>query len=142
MAAMPSVNKCPFCNSEDRRVLENKLAYAMLSNPRLVPGHFLVIPKRHIVKPWELTQQELLAVFELVFKLQKAISRNLANGADVRQHYRPFLKQSRIKVDHVHYHVLPREFKDKLYRKVQYREAEIFEDLTDEEAERIIKLIS
>jgi len=43
---------CPFCNPQERVLLENGQAQAILSDPRKVPGHFLVMPKRHVEKPW------------------------------------------------------------------------------------------
>lgn len=39
-----------------RVVRESRLSIVMLSNPRLMPGHTLVIPKRHIEKPDEPTK--------------------------------------------------------------------------------------
>jgi len=37
-----SKENCPFCNGKERIVKENEHAYALLSNPRKVPGHTLV----------------------------------------------------------------------------------------------------
>lgn len=132
---------CPFCNIQDRVIKENKLAFIILSNPRKMPGHFLVIPKRHVEKPWELTQDEVLAISELIFFTQKRIAEKLNEGCDVRQNYRPFLKQSKLKIDHTHYHVMPREFEDKLYEKVEKHETDMFEDLSDEEHNKIAKIL-
>ncbi len=45
---------CPFCdieqNNSHRSVIDGDLISVILSNPRLMPGHALVIPKRHIEK--------------------------------------------------------------------------------------------
>lgn len=136
-----SKEKCPFCNIWQRVEKENEHALVLLSDPRKVPGHFLVIPRRHVEKPWELTKDELAGIFELIFFLQQRITEKLAEGCDVRQHYRPFLEQSKFKVDHVHYHVLPRSHEDKFYEKYEQFEKDLFEDLDPREAEEVRKIL-
>jgi len=44
-----------------------------------------------------------------------------------------FMKQSRVKVDRVHYHLLPREFGDELFAKSQVFETAIFREASGEE---------
>lgn len=141
---LESVEKinCPFCSPKDQILKENELAFVMLSNPRKVRGHFLIIPKRHVEKPWELTREELIAVFGLVGDVQKKILEKFSKGCDVRQNYRPFLKQSKLKVDHVHYHALPRDFEDRMYRAVEKFETDLFEDLPDAEYEETARLFA
>ena len=138
---MSSIAACPFCNLGERILLNNRHAFAFLSNPRKMPGHFLVTPKRHVEKPWELTSEELLAIFDLITTIQRRIVPKFAAGCDVRQNYRPFLKQGRTKVDHVHYHVMPRDFEDELYHQVEKHETPLFQDLGDKEAERMQRLL-
>lgn len=133
---------CPFCKIDDRVLKENRLARAFLSNPRKVPGHFLVTPKRHIEQPWQLTNDELLAIFELVFFIeQKLLVNKLGEGADIRQNYRPFLPQGKLKQDHVHFHVYPRYNQDYLYQVSEKFEADLFTDLDPGEIEEFAKLI-
>jgi diadenosine tetraphosphate (Ap4A) HIT family hydrolase len=43
------------------------------------------------------------------------------------------MEQGRLKVDHVHFHLLPRTFKDELYQKCQINETNVFEPLLQEE---------
>ena len=132
---------CPFCDLKQRALKENKLAFVLLSDPRKVKGHFLVIPKRHVEKPWEVAENELVAIFELIFFVQKRISRELAQGCDVRQNYRPFLKQGRLKIDHVHFHVIPRSFEDELYTSVEKYETPLFKDLSPPEYDQMAKIL-
>jgi diadenosine tetraphosphate (Ap4A) HIT family hydrolase len=132
---------CPFCDPRERVLKENALAFALLSNPRRMPGHFLVIPKRHVEKPWEITEEETRDIFELIKFIQQRIVPAIGEGCDVRQHYRPFLPQGRTKINHIHYHVMPRNFKDRLYEICESRDSELFEDLTPEEHDRIAKLL-
>jgi diadenosine tetraphosphate (Ap4A) HIT family hydrolase len=84
---------CPFCHPLERVVKENDLAQVLLSDPRKIPGHILVMPKRHVEEPWELTASELQAIFELIFFIEKKIIGKLGDGCDIRQNYRPFMKQ-------------------------------------------------
>ncbi len=114
----------------------------ILSNPRKMPGHFLVIPKRHIEKPWELRPDELSDIFELIFFIEKKIIGKLGEGCDIRQNYRPFLKQSRLKVDHVHFHIYPRYFEDYLYKVSEQFETDLFTDLDESDQEEIAKLLT
>lgn len=133
---------CPFCNLSDRVIKENKYANLFLSNPRKVMGHFLVTPKRHIEKPWDITKDELQDIFELVFFAQKRLTDQVSEGSDVSQHYRPFMQQGRIKVNHIHYHILPRDFNDAIYQKVEKYETEAnYEDLTDLERNEMAKVV-
>lgn len=135
------MTSCPFCEPKQRVLKENEHAYVLLSNPRRMEGHFLVIPKRHVEKPTEITDEEITGIFTLVKQVQEKIIGTLADGADVRQNYRPFLPQGRTKVNHVHYHVMPRSFKDKMFTEVEFNDGVLFEDLSQEEHDRIAKLL-
>ncbi len=138
---MSRIEDCPFCNIGDRALKQNKLANLFLSDPRKVEGHFLVTPKRHIEKPWETEPAELQSIFELIFFIQRRLAEEYKAGVDIKQNYRPFMKQGRIKVDHLHYHVYPRTLNDELYRRVEIHETAMFADLAAEEQEKISKLI-
>jgi diadenosine tetraphosphate (Ap4A) HIT family hydrolase len=138
---MSAVIDCPFCNPLERIVKENASAQVMLSDPRKVPGHILVMPKRHVVKPWDLTPPELQDVFELIFFVEQRIIGKLGDGCDVRQNYRPFMKQSALKIDHVHFHIIPRSFQDYIYSVVEKHETDLFAELDDVESDAIVKLL-
>jgi diadenosine tetraphosphate (Ap4A) HIT family hydrolase len=125
---------CPFCELDERIILENERARMFLSNPRKVEGHFLVTPKRHVEKPWELTPDEIKDIFELIFLVQKKLSETIAPGSDVMQHYRPYISQGKIKVNHIHFHVIPRDFNDIIYQRVEKHErSSHYEALSDDE---------
>ena len=135
------MNSCPFCEPKERVLKENKRAYVLLSNPRRIEGHCLVIPKRHVEKPWEITGDELQDIFELIRFLQKKIVGTLGEGVRIQQNYMPFVPDSKYKVAHVHYHVVPRKFKDRIYQLVDVHDTQLFEDLSKEEHNRVAKLI-
>jgi diadenosine tetraphosphate (Ap4A) HIT family hydrolase len=138
---MGDSHDCPFCDTADRVLKENEHAKVILSNPRKVPGHFLVIPKRHIEKPWDLRAAELEDIFKLIFFLEERILGKLGTGVDIRQNYRPFLAQNRLKVDHVHFHVIPRALDDYIYQVSEKYETDLFADLDDLESDEVAKLL-
>ncbi|EKE19581.1 MAG: histidine triad (HIT) protein [uncultured bacterium] len=129
---------CPFCaidKEKNRIIKESKHAFVIFSNPRLMRGHLLVVPKRHVEKLSQLNDDERRDLFDLVMEFQDKISEKIAAGCDIRQNYRPFQKQSDLKVHHLHVHLQPRELNDELYEKCQIHETDIFSKLPDEELE-------
>lgn len=132
---------CPFCNPLNQVVKSNDTAQVFLSDPRKVPGHFLITPKRHIEKPWELSSKELKDIFDLIFFIEKKIIGKLGDGCDIRQNYRPFMKQSALKIDHIHFQVIPRSYNDYIYQKAGKYETDIFAELDDLEREEVTKLL-
>ena len=117
------------------------LVFVMLSNPRLMPGHLLVVPKRHVETLAELNVEERRELFDTAIEFQGQIMERLAPGCDIRQHCRPFLPEGRLKVHHVHLHLLPRALNDELYQKVQKFEQEVFEEFGEEEREEMTKIL-
>ena len=138
---MSDISECPFCQLDSQIIKSNQSAMLFLSNPRKTFGHILVCPKRHIEKPWELTKAEILDIYDLIFYAEDILINTIADGIDIKQNYRPFLKQSRLKVDHVHYHVLPRSNKDSIYRTPEKDDKILWQDLTDDEARQIKNLL-
>jgi diadenosine tetraphosphate (Ap4A) HIT family hydrolase len=132
---------CPFCSPDERILKSNETAQVILSNPRKVPGHFLVVPKRHVTKPWELTEAEISDIFKLIFLIEQKIIGKLGDGCDIRQNYRPFLKQSNLKVDHVHFHVIPRSLDDYIYSVSERFETDLFAELDQVEFDAVSKLL-
>ncbi len=138
---MAEIQDCPFCNCEERVLKENELAQVVLSDPHKVPGHFLVMPKRHIEKPWELTNLELTAVFDLIFFLEQKILGRLGDGCDIRQSYRPFIKQDDLKIDHILFHVLPRSKDDYIFKISEQYESDLYADLDDMERDAVTDML-
>ena len=138
---MSTVKACPFCHLKSGILLQNNLAVAFLSDPRKVKGHFLVTTKRHIEQPWSMTPEELQSVYELIFKIEQAFVGKLGTGLDIRQNYRPFMEQDRLKVDHIHYHVLPRAKFDRIYDVAERYDTVLFKKLTNQEQTDISNLL-
>ncbi len=78
---------------------------------------------------------------DLTIEFQGKIINSLAKGCDIRQNYRPFQAENNLKIDHLHIHLQPREFEDRLYSKCQIFEKDVFEYLTEKEMGDIIKLL-
>jgi ATP adenylyltransferase len=138
---MTDVIDCPFCSPQERILKENGYAQMLLSDPRKVPGHVLVMPKRHIEKPWELTEKELTDIFELIFFVEQRVLGELGEGCDIRQSYRPFSHQNSIKVNHLTFHVIPRSQNDYLYQVSEQFERDVFAELDDVERAAVTKLL-
>lgn len=135
---------CPFCkiNKEKTRIVEQtKNNLVILSNPKLVSCHILVIPKRHVERLFELNELEKEDIMKLLIKYQEKILKKVSSGCDIRQNYRLFQKQGKIKVNHLHIHLQPRELEDELYEKCQIFEKEIFKELESGEIEKFSKLL-
>ena len=60
-------NPCLFCNSKSSGVAhENDLAYASYDTYPVTEQHCLIIPKRHVVDYFELSNEELIACNDLI----------------------------------------------------------------------------
>jgi diadenosine tetraphosphate (Ap4A) HIT family hydrolase len=130
-------------NTERNKIVyENDFVVVIFSNPRLMPGHLLAAPKRHVEKLSELEMNEQQALFRVVIEFQEKILRYIASGCDIRQNYRPFQKQDGIKVNHLHIHLLPRELYDKLYEECQRFETGIFKKPHPEEFSDLARLLA
>ncbi len=123
---------CRFCNIErDRIVRETENTITLLSNPYLMQGHSLVIPKLHVERLSKLPKNIRYELIDETMNVQELLMQRLdMSGCDIRQNYRPFMPEDRLKVSHLHFHVIPRYFGDELYEKSMIHEKKVFTDLT------------
>ena len=128
------MTECVFCNFEEEKILrQSENTITILSNPYLVMGHSLVMPRIHFERLNELSFDLRHELIDEAMLTQDLLIKKLgAPGCDLRQNYRPFLHPSRLKVNHLHFHVLPRWPEDNLYKKSMKYEKGIFTDLNDE----------
>lgn len=134
---------CPFCNIDEepeRIISRRKKVTVVFFNSRLLPGHILVFPKRHVEKISELNQTERTELFNTVIEYQQKII-DTFDGCDMRQNYRPFATQSNVKVDHVHIHLLPRK-PDDVLKEVLKHEKKMWTALVPSERKKFIDLFS
>jgi diadenosine tetraphosphate (Ap4A) HIT family hydrolase len=137
---------CPFCRiyteKKEQILFDSKYSFVILSDPKLMDGHLLVIPKRHVEKLSLLNAVERLDIIELTIKTQEKVLERLADGCDISQHYRPFIPNSKYKVEHLHIHIRPRKLDDELYLKVQIGEKDVFKKTNDEEINKYKNILN
>ena len=106
---------CIFCKIiageiSARVIIQNEKAMALLDAFPLAAGHTLVIPKSHYAKVQQMSEQDAVAVFDMVWKLAGAVETTsqvnastiaIHNGSDAGQ-----------EVPHVHVHIVPRKSGD------------------------------
>lgn len=134
---------CVFCskNIKDRVVEQGKYSFVILSNPRLTPGHILIIPKRHVQVFSNLKEEETLEIFKLLAKYQDLVLKKLAKGTEIRQNFRPYKKDSNTHVNHFHFHILPREEKDALAKGVDKYRKPFYKPLKETERKQVENLL-
>ncbi len=100
---------CEFCDGvqfEGRLIFENDFVRAFLTNMPIVPGHALVIPKRHFENVTDFTDEEFRGALEAIGKLQQAMVRVFdAHGFNSAFNQGEKAGQS---IPHFHLHVIPR----------------------------------
>jgi diadenosine tetraphosphate (Ap4A) HIT family hydrolase len=138
---------CPFCIVDETRkrvFWEGTTVFATFSNPRLMEGHLLVIPKRHVSAPFELSQGEQGELFSTALRFQKRMIEiysalwNKGAGCDMSIHTRPFMPQTELAIPgHVHVHLRPRYYADPFWEVVGRHEDEVFETFLPEEMNRV-----
>ena len=134
---MPEQKVCKFCLMEEYqgdRILEQKSDLTViLSNPYLVRGHTLIIPKRHVARLVDLTPEEWVSISatatEWIEHIKDVLSARYGEtvGCDFTQHDRAFMWTDHISVpEHLHFHLRPRTLKDLLFQHVQMHETPMF----------------
>jgi diadenosine tetraphosphate (Ap4A) HIT family hydrolase len=105
--------RCAFCELpviQERKIIENNLAWAFPSNIPIVPGHVLICPKRCVAKFEDLTFEEKEAIYILIKKLKQSLIKLFnAQGFNYAWNEGKLAGQS---VPHFHLHLLPRKEAD------------------------------
>src|SRR6516165_5020327 len=69
---------CPFCRLPAERILEaNAQALGLADAFPVSAGHALVIPRRHVVSFFELTEGEVIAVHDLLRRMKERLDQTL-----------------------------------------------------------------
>ncbi|MCK5540767.1 MAG: HIT family protein [Deltaproteobacteria bacterium] len=102
-----SVDICPFCNLPAELILfENSLTFAVLDKFPASPGHLLVIPFRHVASYWELHEDEVRAVNDLLKQCKLYVDEKFSpHGYNIGVNVGKPAGQT---VMHVHVHLIPR----------------------------------
>lgn len=99
---------CIFCNIDKKReiIVQNDLAIAFYDKNPVSKGHALIIPKRHVADFFELSPDEVTAIYDLSVKCKKIIDLKYnSDGFNIGVNIGEAAGQS---VFHVHVHVIPR----------------------------------
>jgi len=101
-------NPCLFCNPKSSGVAhENNLAYASYDTYPVSEQHCLIIPKRHIIDYFELSNEELIAGNDLIRIIKKEVltKDNNVRGFNIGTNAGKVAGQS---IMHCHIHLIPR----------------------------------
>ena len=101
-------NPCLFCNSKISGIAhENDLAYASYDTYPVSELHCLIIPKRHVIDYFELTNEELVACNDLIkiIKEEVLIKDKNVKAFNIGTNAGKIAGQS---IMHCHIHLIPR----------------------------------
>ncbi len=109
------MDDCIFCriiNGESRGyiVYSDQYAVAFLDAYPLAEGHTLVVPRRHVQRFEELTEEEACALSRALLRVSRAISKAFGSEALTIGVNDGFAAGQ--VVPHVHVHVIPRKYGD------------------------------
>ena len=99
---------CFFCNCLDKKdyLIENDFAIARYDDFPVNKGHLEVIPKRHHKDWWDTTQEEKMAIFDLIEESKKIIDEKYnPDGYNIGMNLGEVAGQS---IMHLHVHLIPR----------------------------------
>jgi diadenosine tetraphosphate (Ap4A) HIT family hydrolase len=102
---MAQPDKCELCIPESV-VSENEFAYVRPDNHSLSRGHVIVVPKRHVAGFFEMTNEEQVAILDLLREAHaRAVDEHSPAGFNIGVNVGKAAGQSRM---HVHVHLIPR----------------------------------
>lgn len=105
---------CLFCDRENTKehevFAENDLFYVRFYNNPVNKGHSLIIPKRHIISFFELTEDEVTAMYELLKEAKAIIDKDFKpDGYNIGVNDGEAAGRS---IHHLHIHLIPRYIGD------------------------------
>ena len=105
-------NPCLFCNSKKSGIAhDNKFAYASYDTYPVSEHHCLIIPKRHVVDYFKLTDEELIACNDLI----KIVKEEVLNKDETIKAFNIGTNAGKISgqsIMHCHIHLIPRRVGD------------------------------
>ena len=134
---------CVFCDPEVRRkesFYQSEKSIAIIDIKPVLPGHVLVIPKRHVERFVELTEEEIVDMFNSVKNVYNILTNAFKSTA-----FNLIIQDGREagqSIDHLHLHVSPRikyDIDDKeFYKKVLFDSAGR-KPMAEKEIENLVK---
>ena len=104
---MSELVNCVFCNPNPEIIfLKNELAWARWDPSPVSDGHALFITKRHVLNFFDATQQERIAMFELIDRAKAIIDEKYnPDGYNIGVNCGELAGQT---IMHLHIHLIPR----------------------------------
>lgn len=140
---------CPFCSSQIKKYVfdESEQFLALYNRAPILPGHSMVVPKRHIESMLEYEAEGLREFFLFAQKVTKTLLKAFESDAfDWSYQEKEAAGQS---VPHLHMHIIPRKIGDlenpgKWYEKLQQQQFPALDNqdrliLDDESLQQIIQ---
>jgi diadenosine tetraphosphate (Ap4A) HIT family hydrolase len=116
LRAVPPIaaSGCFFCRQADpsaNRIAEsNRTCFVRFDNFPATPGHVEVVPKRHVVSFFELTEDEVVDVYRLLKTMRRRLAEeHRPDGFTIGVNEGRAAGRS---IDHLHIHLIPRHFGD------------------------------
>ena len=105
-------NPCIFCSSKTQKIiLENKLIYSTYDSYPVSKFHSLIIPKRHISSYFDLSNEEIIDINKIIFKMKSEIENKDKSvmGFNIGSNSGKVAGQT---IMHCHIHLIPRRKDD------------------------------
>lgn len=99
---------CLFCEIPAERIIaQNEFCYAIRDGFPVTPLHSLIIPKRHVVTYFDLSDEEVLACNDLMKQLKNSMlaEDDLIDGFNIGMNAGEMAGQT---IFHCHIHLIPR----------------------------------
>lgn len=96
---------CPFCASDDRRLIENDTAYVTYALAPYHKHHLLIIPKDHQKSFLDLSAKEREDIWDLSCKGSRVL--RYLGYENFTQMVREGMGDAKSSVEHLHYHLIP-----------------------------------
>jgi diadenosine tetraphosphate (Ap4A) HIT family hydrolase len=130
---------CPFCSPEiyQQTYFETENEIVIYNNIPILPGHSLIIPKRHIATFNELKKKETKSISNTIKQVTEKLKlHHNATGCNVAWNDGEDAGQT---IPHLHIHILPRRKNDMDPdpRNLYYRTAKERKQLSEEEMKEI-----
>ncbi|WP_455142814.1 HIT family protein [Candidatus Hodarchaeum mangrovi] len=112
------------------RIYEDDKTIAFLDIAPLNHGHTLVIPRNHVAEIYHISEEDIAAVAKTVQKVAASLKKILkCDGMNI---FNTNEKAAWQEVDHLHFHVIPRWFKDDIKLQVIRKTLDIEEEVLTE----------
>jgi diadenosine tetraphosphate (Ap4A) HIT family hydrolase/ADP-ribose pyrophosphatase YjhB (NUDIX family) len=134
---------CVFCNPSklsDKIIFQDNLILSFVPEPRAVEDAILVIPRRHVERIAELTDDESTAIMREVGRIGETLDNG--SGSGLMQKFQPLQEENGIKVNHLHFHVFPRaKGEKKLFPVPDPNDFSGMKPVSKDEVSRLINLL-